>query len=59
MRYPVNPTGDIRELIVVKRRMPLRGDDVGDDIAFIARNAALRAVPALNPDRRSHHDRIL
>lgn len=25
MRYPVNPTGDIRELIVVKGRMPLRG----------------------------------
>lgn len=48
MRYPVNLTGDIRELIVVKRRMPLQGDDVDGDIAFIARNAASRAVPALN-----------
>lgn len=49
MRYPVNLTADIRELIVVKRRMPLRGDDVDGDIAFITGNAALRVVPALNP----------
>lgn len=41
--------GDMRELIVVKRRMPLQGDGVDGDIAFITGNATSRAMPALNP----------